>query len=93
MSEYYAVSERDKGILKSLAGRIAEIGGDPVMDERRRLWKKINALDMERPVIMVETWGVIDEIIPVDTLTCQGEWARGHGTRAAGQGILVRAAS
>ena len=77
MSEYYAVSERDKGILRNFAKRIAKIGSDPIMNERRRLWKKINALDMERPVIMVETWGAIDEIIPVDTLTCEGEWARG----------------
>ena len=76
MSEYYIVNQRDKAILRELAGRIAEIGSDPVMDERRGLWKKLNALDMERPLIMVETWGVIDEIIPLDTLTCEGQWAR-----------------
>jgi len=76
MSEYYIVNQRDKAILRELAGRIAEIGGDPVMAERRRLWKKLNALDMERPLIMVETCGVIDEIIPLDTLICEGQWAR-----------------
>lgn len=70
------VSEKDKNILSKLGYRIMEIGSSPEMSQRRRLWKKLNALEAERPMLLCETSGVIDEIIPVSMLQCDGEWAK-----------------
>ncbi len=71
------ISKRDIAILRDLARRVAEIAADPVMEERKRLVKKLNGLQAERPVIVTETSGVMDEVIPLNTLICRGEWARG----------------
>ncbi|MHB9131391.1 MAG: hypothetical protein ACYDBB_09915 [Armatimonadota bacterium] len=71
------VSAKDKALLRQLGARIVEIAADPVMAERRRLWKKLNALEAERPMILTETGGVLDQTTPVCTLQCEGEWARG----------------
>ena len=56
--------------------RQREIAADPVMEERRRLWLRHAALDGERPMILAETVGVLDELIPLATLRCQEPWAR-----------------
>jgi len=74
-----AAQELDKGdvnILRQLARRVKEISQDPVMEERRRLWLKHASLHGERPMILAESGGVLDELIPVSRLTCKGEWAR-----------------
>ena len=71
------VSARERALLRELATRVAEIAADPVMEERKRLWIKLNGLQAERPMIITETGGVMDEVIPLDTLTCESEWARG----------------
>ena len=74
------VSTRDREILRRLGGRVAEISADPVMEERRRLWKKLNGLSAERPMILTETFPVakdgheMAEAVPQE---CEGEWARG----------------
>ncbi|HOS44358.1 MAG TPA: hypothetical protein PK794_11740, partial [Armatimonadota bacterium] len=73
----YTVTARDRAILRALGARIAEIAVDPVNVERRRLWKQLNALHAERPMVLTETGGVITETMPVSALECAGEWARG----------------
>ena len=78
------VSAHDRDILRSLAARVAEVAAHPVMDERRRRWKQQSALQGERPLLLAETGGVIDQLIPVSELECDGEWARRverHGLR------------
>ena len=73
------VTERDRAILRRLAERIAEIADDPLMEERRRLWKKLNALQAERPMVLTETFPVAkdgDEMAEVMPEECEGEWAR-----------------
>jgi len=72
------ISTRDTAILRELAMRVAEIAADPIMEERKRVWKALNGLHAERPVILTETHGALDEVIPLSTLTCEGEWARGQ---------------
>ncbi len=69
-----SIIERD--ILKSLGERIASIASDPVMEERRRLWIKQKALRAERPMLLTETSGVIDQVIPLSSLVCEHEWSR-----------------
>jgi hypothetical protein len=72
-----AVSQQDIDILRRLGERVAVIATDPAMAERRRLWTRLSALQGERPLVMVETGGVLDEVIPRETLSCTGDWARG----------------
>jgi hypothetical protein len=56
--------------------RQREVADDPVMVERRRLWLRHAALNGERPMILAETGGVLDELVPLDSLLCQESWAR-----------------
>jgi hypothetical protein len=67
----------DRRILRGLAARVREIAEDPVMAERRRLWLLHNARRGERPMILAETWGAADELVPVAALQCADPWARG----------------
>jgi len=46
------------------------------MQEKIRLWKKLNALEAERPMVLTELSGIMDEVIPLGSLTCDGAWAR-----------------
>lgn len=77
--EVIAVSSKDRDILRRLGQRVAEIACDPVMDERRRLWKRLNVLSAERPMILTETFSVAkdgEELAEVMPQECEGEWAR-----------------
>ena len=71
------ISVKDREVLRKLGSRIAEIGNLAVMQERRKLWKKLNALEAERPMILCEMSGICDVIVPAHGLQCEGEWARG----------------
>jgi hypothetical protein len=48
------MTEKDRDILRGLAGRYAEIAALPVQKEKRRLWRKLNALKPERPMVMID---------------------------------------
>lgn len=79
MGDY--LTSKDKGILRELGKKVFEIGSLSEMEERRRLWRKLNSLQAERPMILVETSGTIDEIIPASELCCEGDWARSIESR------------
>jgi hypothetical protein len=49
-----APSTSDRIILRELAARVAEIAALPVQDEKRALWRRLNALDPARPMVMVD---------------------------------------
>lgn len=58
---------------------MADISADPIMAERRRLWKRLNALSAERPMVLTETFAVAkdgQELAEVMPQECEGEWAR-----------------
>ena len=46
--------EKDREILRSLAGRVAEIAALPIQEEKRRLWCKLNGLKPERPMVTID---------------------------------------
>lgn len=52
----------DKSILKGLALQYAEIAALPVQAEKRRLWLKLNSLNMERPMLLIDQipWNEMD---------------------------------
>lgn len=67
----------DLRILRELFQRKKELALHPVIAERRQLWTQHASLHPQRPMILAETCGVLDELVPLSTLQCQAEWARG----------------
>ncbi len=45
---------KDKSILRELAKKYAEITGLSVQEKKRRLWRKLNGLKPERPMVMID---------------------------------------
>jgi len=69
-------NQSDIRILRELFRRKKEIAQDPVMEERSQLWSQHASLHPQRPMILAETGGVLDELVPPSCLRCQDEWAR-----------------
>ena len=70
-------SMKDVEIVRELAARVAEIAALPVHDERRVMWRKLNGLKPDRPMVMIDQvcWNemnVNDEL----TLQCQDSECR-----------------
>ena len=45
---------KDVPIVRELAARVAEVAALPVQEEKRALWRKLNALTPVRPMVMVD---------------------------------------
>ena len=67
----------ERALLRELARRVAEIAAQPVMAERRRLWRKHNRLQNVRPMILVFPEGSWSELLPDRALRCEDKAARG----------------
>jgi len=52
----------DRKILRELAARAAEIAALPVQEEKRGLWRKLNAKRPDRPMVMIDQvcWNEMD---------------------------------
>ncbi len=72
----WPVIDQDIVILRELFSRKREMAEDPVMAERKRLWLRHAARDGERPMVLAETGGVLDELVPLSGLRCEAAWAR-----------------
>jgi hypothetical protein len=48
------ITNNDKSIIHELAAQVAEIAALPVQEEKRRLWRKLNSLEPERPMAMID---------------------------------------
>ena len=48
------VNKKDKEIMRGLAAAVAQIASLPVQEEKRKLWRKLNALNPERPMVMID---------------------------------------
>jgi hypothetical protein len=73
--------EKDRIILRELASRVAEIAFLPVLDEKRRLWRKLNGLRPERPMVAVDQvcWGEMN-IDGKLALCCEDKECRDYET-------------
>jgi hypothetical protein len=47
-------NEKDRTILRELAAKVAEIAALPVQEEKRKLWRKLNGLKPERPMVTID---------------------------------------
>ncbi len=70
------VSPGDREVLRSLAGRVAELAARPIEAEKRELWYQHNDLQATRPLIFCDPENGWNEIITEDQMRCQGELAR-----------------
>jgi hypothetical protein len=69
-------------IVRELAARVAEIAALPVQEEKRALWRKLNARNPARPMVMIDQvcWSEMnigDEL----TLLCADAECRGYEER------------
>lgn len=48
------ITSSDLTTLRELAAQVAEIAALPVQEEKRRMWRKLNALQPERPMVMID---------------------------------------
>ncbi len=72
-------SNQDREIIRRLSAETAEIAALPVQEEKRRLWRKLNGLKPERPMVAIDQvcWNemnVNDEL----TLVCEDSECRGY---------------
>ncbi len=72
-------NKHDTTIIRELAARVAEIAALPVQEEKRALWRKLNALKPARPMVMIDQvcWNEMnldDEL----TLRCEDPECRGY---------------
>lgn len=49
-----AFSKRDSEIIRELGKKVAEIAALPIQEEKRRLWRALNGLKTERPMVMID---------------------------------------
>ncbi|MCL2701000.1 MAG: hypothetical protein FWE88_04835 [Phycisphaerae bacterium] len=47
-------SKNDIAVVRELAKRVAEIAALPIQETRRTLWRKLNGLKPERPMVMID---------------------------------------
>ena len=55
-------NQKDIGVLRKLADQYALLAFDPKQEKTRTLWKKLNALHMERPLLTIDQipWNEMD---------------------------------
>jgi hypothetical protein len=48
------INNQDKQIIRKLAADVAQIASLPIQEEKRFLWRKLNALEPDRPMVMID---------------------------------------
>ncbi len=48
------MNNQDRTVIRELAVRVAEIAALPVQEQKRSLWRKLNALKPDRPMVMID---------------------------------------
>lgn len=71
----YTISSADREILRELAKKQLELANQESNKQKIKDWYKHNALQGEKPMIHLEMWTFVQEILP-QRLKCQGEFAR-----------------
>jgi hypothetical protein len=72
----WTIDPQDVAILRDLYLRQRDISQDPIMQTRREQWKAHSSLRSFQPMILAETQGVLDELVPLKSLLCHELWAR-----------------
>lgn len=75
------ISPQERGILRSLAQKVAHLAARPVEEEKRQLWYRHNALQSTRPLVFCDPENGWREIIPPESLACSNPLPRNWETR------------
>ena len=72
-----SITGKDRTIIRDLAKQLAEIAAWPIMDEKRKLWRRLNSMERVRPLVILEncTWHETSWFIDRE-LKCESEEAR-----------------
>lgn len=70
------MSQHDKSILREWAKKLRELTELPIQQEKVKLWTAHNDLKDTRPLIFIDPENGWNEIIPWNTLECEGELAK-----------------
>ncbi len=70
---------QDANILRELAKRVADVAALPAQEEKKRLWRKLNACAPERPMVMIDQvcWNEMN-VDGVLTLWCEDAECRDY---------------
>ena len=66
---------KDRKTIRELAAKWKELASQPIMHERKRLWKAVHDLKSERPVILIET-STIEGFVSESELRCEDPFLR-----------------
>ncbi len=69
------IAEKERQALRTLASRWMEHANQPVMKDRKRQWRAIKDLKMEKPMILVETC-MLSDYIGQEELVCRDPYLR-----------------
>jgi hypothetical protein len=71
------ITGKDRTIIRDLAKQVAEIAAWPIMEEKRKLWRRLNSMERVRPLVTLEngTWHETRWFIDRE-LKCESEEAR-----------------
>jgi hypothetical protein len=70
-----AAAAGDRKTIRGLAAKLRDLAADPVMAERKRLWKAVHDLAQVRPMILFET-GSVDGFVLPSELSCEDPFLR-----------------
>ena len=65
------ITKQERQILRELAMRVADIASPPVQAEKVRLWRNLNALKPQRPMVLADPQGGWRELLPDSALQCE----------------------
>lgn len=74
------VSTKDKVIIQDLARQVAEIAAEPINDQKRDMWIRLNRLERVRPLIHVQAIdeSIWSELLPSERLKTTDSLSRQH---------------
>lgn len=70
------IAQKDKDIVRSLAGRVREIAELPIMKKRKQSIYKFNALRPEKPLLLCYPEGAWQELLPESEMKCEDQELR-----------------
>ncbi len=70
-NDYLTISKEERQVLRQLAAQVADIAALPIQSERTRLWKAMNSLHPERPLVLANPENGWCELLPDSLLVCQ----------------------
>lgn len=72
----FTIPKKDQEILRPLAEQVRTVADSSEMNEKRELWVRHNRLDSQRPMVLIESWGIGDEFPVAAMQECESDLGR-----------------